>query len=88
MTALSTTSLSSAGEAALETLVSCLPADLSRVAKLREVHAACSAAGVVDARSASGVLAVVARVASRVVVVAHTASKAGLVVAWSSVPRA
>ena len=53
MTALSTTSLSSAGEAALETLVSCLPADLSRVAKLREVHAACSAAGVVDARSAT-----------------------------------
>ena len=51
MTALSTTSLSPAGEAALETLMSCLPADLSRVAKLREVHAACSAAGVVDARS-------------------------------------
>ena len=49
--ALSTTSLSPAGEAALETLMSCLPADLSRVAKLREVHAACSAAGVVDARS-------------------------------------
>ena len=53
MTALSTTSLSPAGEAALDTLVSCLPADLSRVAKLREVHAACSAAGVVDARSAT-----------------------------------
>jgi len=53
MTALSTTSLSPTGEAALETLVSCLPADLSRVAKLREVHAACSAAGVVDARSAT-----------------------------------
>ena len=53
MTALSTTSLSPAGEAALETLVSCLPADLSRVAKLREVHAVCSAAGVVDARSAT-----------------------------------
>ena len=53
MTALSTTSLSPAGEAALETLMSCLPADLSRVAKLREVHAACSAAGVVDARSAT-----------------------------------
>ena len=50
MTALSTTSLSPAGEAALETLMSCLPADLSRVAKLREVPA-CSAAGVVDARS-------------------------------------
>ena len=51
MTAFSTPSLSPAGEAALDMLVSCHPADLSRVAKLREVHSACVSAGVVAGRS-------------------------------------
>ena len=48
MTAFSPSPLSPAFELALESLVSCHPIDLSRVAKLREVHAVCVSAGVVD----------------------------------------
>ena len=39
---------SAAGELALAELAACAPGDLSRVARLREIHARCAAAGVLN----------------------------------------
>ena len=53
-----------AGEEALAELAACNPAELSRVARLREVHARCSAAGVLDTAAGSGSASAAAHAAS------------------------
>lgn len=49
---------------ALAELAGCDPAELSRVARLREVHARCAAAGVLDAAAGSGSASAAAHAAS------------------------